>query len=119
MWLSNVARDIWRSLVTTFAPRRRIRSYPALVVSAAAPRLEDVQNDTVYIVETDGRRRWAMMCCPCGCKEVITLSLQQIHDPYWKLLPSANGLATLRPSIWRREGCRSHFWVRDGQVHWA
>ncbi|WP_425373246.1 DUF6527 family protein, partial [Klebsiella pneumoniae] len=29
------------------------------------------------------------------------------------------GRPTLYPSIWRTTGCRSHFWVRIGRIHWC
>jgi len=62
---------------------------------------------------------WALFRCPCGCNDVITLSLQKIHDPSWTVFETANGRPTVYPSIWRNQGCHSHFWIEDGKVYWA
>lgn len=60
----------------------------------------------------------AVMMCPCGCGEVIELSLSSASKTYWILVIEA-GRPTLHPSVWRNTGCRSHFWVRRGRVHWV
>ncbi|UUZ74032.1 hypothetical protein LP415_03550 [Polaromonas sp. P1(28)-8] len=57
--------------------------------------------------------------CPCGCGETIELALLQGVKPRWNLTTSHDGLPTLHPSVWRRSGCRSHFWLRNGLVHWC
>jgi hypothetical protein len=40
-------------------------------------------------------------------------------DPHWTLSVDASGRPTLRPSVWRTTGCKSHFWIRNGQTVWA
>ncbi|WP_425525696.1 DUF6527 family protein [Xanthomonas campestris] len=58
------------------------------------------------------------MMCPCGCGEVIELSLSPESRNFWKLAVEA-GRPTLHPSVWRKTGCGSHFWVRRGRVQWV
>ena len=58
---------------------------------------------------------FAAFCCPCGCKDVIRLSLIEKDKPSWSVTLGKGGDATLEPSIWRRQGCRSHFWIVDGR----
>lgn len=58
------------------------------------------------------------LVCPCGCGDVISLRLSGRRSPRWHLR-RADGPATLVPSIWRKGGCRSHFILRDGRVHWC
>src|SRR5258708_27239156 len=56
----------------------------------------------------------AALLCPCGCKEIIQLSLLQEDSPRWKFNTDNRLLTTLEPSIWRTVGCRSHFFLRKG-----
>lgn len=60
----------------------------------------------------------AAMLCPCGCGEVIELNLLPKARPCWTVQEHPNGLVSLRPSVWRRQGCRSHFYLRRGQIEW-
>lgn len=62
---------------------------------------------------------WAMFKCPCGCGTVISLSLQRTHKPSWVVEKSKYGRPTLYPSVWQNKGCCSHFWIKDGRVHWC
>jgi hypothetical protein len=39
-------------------------------------------------------------------------------DPRWEVRATGD-LITLRPSVWRTKGCKSHFVLSDGRVHWA
>lgn len=57
--------------------------------------------------------------CPCGCRDLIQLSLLKEDSPRWDLFVDRNDEATLAPSIWRTRGCESHFIVRRGQVIWC
>lgn len=67
----------------------------------------------------DENQPWAVvMMCPCGCGEVIELSLSPASKTHWKLTLEG-GRPTLHPSVWRNIGCQSHFWVRRGRVHWV
>jgi hypothetical protein len=39
--------------------------------------------------------------------------------PRWDLKVDADQRPTLHPSVWVADGCRSHFWLRRGIVHWC
>ncbi|WP_407119579.1 DUF6527 family protein [Bradyrhizobium sp. LMG 9283] len=39
--------------------------------------------------------------------------------PRWDVVVDAEGRVSLHPSVWRRTGCRSHFWIRKGKVVWC
>jgi hypothetical protein len=85
-------------------------------------RVEDVPEDPApgvcYLVEDDGFLWAAALQCPCGCGESITLNLIG-QRPRWSAEVDASDLMTVRPSIWRTRGCRSHFWIRNGRIHWT
>ena len=62
---------------------------------------------------------YAVMTCPCGCGAPIRLNLRPEAEPRWRYTVQDSGAVTLSPSVWRREGCRSHFFVRHGRIEWC
>lgn len=75
---------------------------------------------TVYLISDAGSPPWAAaLLCPCGCREVIQLSLIAHDNPNWRVRIGAKGRVTLHPSIWRVRGCHSHFFVEGGRILWA
>jgi hypothetical protein len=58
----------------------------------------------------------AALVCPCGCKDVIQLSLLPNDSPKWTATSDRKGMPTLSPSVWRTTGCRSHFFLRQGSI---
>jgi hypothetical protein len=83
------------------------------------PRNEEIEENIFYFVFFNNRPKWVLFLCPCGCKEVVTLSLQKSHYPHWILKKSRNKRPTLSPSVWRDIGCMSHFWMEDGRIYWC
>lgn len=73
---------------------------------------------TIYIVGQDGYSEHISMLCPCGCADVVHLNLLPDERPVWKIENHSAGTITLHPSIWRKVGCKSHYWIRQGQVEW-
>src|SRR5947207_15952273 len=69
-----------------------------------------VEIGTMVVVGVDVAQ-WCEFLCPCGCGEVVRLNLLRSRGPAWRLALNAAGLPTLRPSVIRRSGCRSHFLV--------
>ncbi|MGZ3720724.1 MAG: DUF6527 family protein [Bdellovibrionota bacterium] len=56
------------------------------------------------------------MLCPCGCQEVIQLSLLEDDSPRWAFSVTSKGRISVTPSVWRVRGCKSHFFVTDGAI---
>lgn len=74
----------------------------------------------VYLIGDNPDHPWcAALLCPCGCKADIRLSLIPTDEPRWRVSPSPSDSVTIRPSIWRTKGCRSHFYVFKGRIVWA
>lgn len=68
----------------------------------------------------DGGEDWSIaMRCPCGCGQKLELPLILEATPRWDLQVDANGRPSLTPSVWLRDNCRSHFFLRRGKVKWA
>jgi hypothetical protein len=61
----------------------------------------------------------ASFICPCGCKETIHLNLLTDERPCWEVHFFAKNKVTLHPSIWRKVGCKSHFWLQEGHIIWV
>ncbi|CQR44875.1 hypothetical protein THICB3560240 [Thiomonas sp. CB3] len=116
-------RERFKRFAATLSKGRGNRSpqvvFRKVVVTETPPSVTTVMANTFYVVAPQSMVKWTMFSCPCGCGEVITLSLQRIHNPTWNLEMTKSGRASLHPSVWRTTGCRSHFWIKDGQVFWA
>jgi hypothetical protein len=57
--------------------------------------------------------------CPCGCHTDIFLNLLKDAKPIWRFHISKKNKITITPSIWRKVGCKSHFFIRKGKIEWA
>ncbi|WP_416234146.1 DUF6527 family protein [Marinobacter sp. JSM 1782161] len=79
---------------------------------------KQVPKGRIVLLEDDGFYAVAFLC-PCGCGESIELMVMDGVNPRWSIEIDKRGKPTLSPSIWRTAGCRSHFWVRHGQVVWC
>ncbi|MHA6933590.1 DUF6527 family protein [Ralstonia pseudosolanacearum] len=68
----------------------------------------------------EGGEEWCIaMRCPCGCGQRVELPLLEEVSPHWRLSVDKKGRPTLSPSIWLRDGCCSHFFVRGGKIVWV
>jgi hypothetical protein len=74
--------------------------------------------DLVLLTEDDEPWSVAMMC-PCGCGQRVELPLLLGVYPRWSLTIDELRRPTLEPSIWLREGCQAHYFVRLGKVVWV
>ena len=72
------------------------------------------------VLARDGNEDWCVgMKCPCGCGRTIELLLIPEAKPRWSLSLDAAGLPSLSPSVFLRDGCRAHVWLRGGRVTWT
>jgi hypothetical protein len=80
---------------------------------------EQLRKRFVYVLGSNNDP-WALaFMCPCGCNEVIQLNLLKEAKPKWEYEINSAGNITIRPSIWRRTGCKSHFFIKNGRIIWA
>ena len=73
----------------------------------------------LYVIEDTGKPWAAAMDCPCGCGNALHMNLLLDTKPVWSLKINSRGAPTLAPSVWRREGCCSHFVLRNGHIKWV
>lgn len=100
----------------TFQSRQRRASLKGVVPSHSDAIARVVEPGDIALVKR-GVVRSAVMRCPDGCGEVITLNLDPRTDKAWRLYQSPDGL-TLFPSVWRTTGCQSHFVLWNDILYW-
>ena len=83
------------------------------------PSPADMRPGELVIVRDGGHAKWACMRCPCGCGADIKLSLNPSRRPRWSVERDWLWRPSVTPSVHRKEGCGSHFWVRCGRVDWC
>lgn len=98
---------------------RRVFRYTTLLRGKDVEDLPDhLKSGVVYIVG-DGEYLWfAAMICPCGCGVTLQMNLMPHSRPRWDVIKHKDGSVTLNPSVLRLTGCRSHFFLRRGQINW-
>ena len=75
--------------------------------------------ERLYVAGEDGYAWSATMLCPCGCGKVLEMNLLSDAQPCWTFTESAEGLATLHPSVLLKTDCGAHFWLQKGKVRWV
>lgn len=106
-------RRLWLQIKERFAPTRRIQIVNDDCLPTKLPRRD-------LILVKDGAVDWCVgMLCPCGCGQRVELPLLPEAKPKWKIQIDSNDRPTLQPSVWLRDGCRSHYFVRNGRIVWV
>lgn len=88
-----------------------------------------------YLLENAGAPWCAVFLCPCGCGDPVWLNLAEGVRPKWTvnkypIKKSAVGPSVfsgddssmsfdLSPSVHRSVGCKSHFFLKAGEVEWC
>lgn len=109
----NIFQRFWQWL---FPKKTKPRSLQ--IIECDTP--PDVIEGRDLILAREDGDDWAVaFLCPCGCNDRLELALIPEVHPKWKLTLNDEGHPTLHPSVWRQNGCRSHFWVRGGLIIWC
>lgn len=99
----------------------RIVARPRFVIRVTdrQPGAKHMLANEVVVVRGAHGPKWACLLCPCGSGEVVRLALDRDTHPLWSLEIDFLGRPTLHPSVWQRERCRCHFWIRRGEIAWC
>lgn len=109
----NIFQRLWRWLFSKKPKPRHVR----FIDGDTPPSV--IEGRDLVVAREDGEDWAVAFLCPCGCGDRLELALIPEACPNWKLSVSSNNLPTLHPSVWRKNGCRSHFWLREGLVVWC
>lgn len=123
MWLAKRIKRYWMSLgegLLPIAVKVGAVRQPELVIAEVDdnPGPAIMANNVLYKVQHEEWPKWADFKCPCGCGDVISISIAEGRNS-WKLKRDFWGRPSLHPSVWRKAACKSHFWVRKGKIHWC
>jgi hypothetical protein len=103
----------WRRIVAALTPRRSL----VVVEGDMLPNRLPLWN---LVTARDGDEEWSVgLRCPCGCGQRLEMMLLKGVKPRWDISVNPKGHVSLHPSVWLREGCRSHFWVKAGKIVWC
>jgi len=80
---------------------------------------DKIKPGIIYLYNKENAE-WAWFRCPCGCGTIIVLRIENPKQsfPSW-ILTVNNNLVTFSPSIQQLNGCKSHFFIREGKVIWC
>ena len=78
-----------------------------------------ISDNTIFIIQDGNEPELLAFKCPCGCNENILLNLLKDAKPQWRFRINHNDMINIYPSIWRKRGCKSHFFIKNGIVEWA
>jgi hypothetical protein len=103
----------WRNALARFEPRRRLIVVEGDSLPGRMPRRH-------LVLAREYGEDWCVgMHCPCRCGAIIELLVIKEANPRWDIVTDGKGHPYLSPSVWRKTGCRSHFWVRRGRIEWC
>lgn len=115
--IRNILFRTWRWIVGWFRAEPPPLFTMCYIESDELP--DEIPEKTLVVAREDGDLWSAGMICPCGCKRRIELMLLPGVKPRWDLHVDSAGAPTLSPSVWAADGCRSHFWLRRGEISWC
>lgn len=113
--LAGNVRTGWDNVLSFLLPRRKL--VRLRIVEGAFPK--QLKPNLLYVLTEDGEPWQAAMICPCGCGVTLDMNLLTDERPCWRYSANKHGGASLEPSVWRKIGCKSHFWLRGGKVIWS
>lgn len=98
-----------------------LRQRPALLVAKAndVPARDTLRHGEAVLVSSGRTAKWLSLPCPCGCGVPYLLSLSPSRRPRWSVSTDWLARPTVTPSVRRLDGCRSHFWIASGEIHWC
>lgn len=118
--LSNFFRNIFRfrdKKKTTFKTDR-VNIYIAQYM-LSRPDKNKIKDNVVYIIGENNNYWLAMFKCPCGCNDIIQLNLLNDSSPSWKISSKPYSKISIKPSIERVVGCKSHFTLTKGRIEYV
>ncbi|MGC4041995.1 MAG: DUF6527 family protein [Flavobacterium sp.] len=107
---------VWSSKPQTVLPPETTSFYH---VEVAEDLPEIMADNSIFVIQDGNEPELLAFKCPCGCQENILLNLLGDTSPQWHFRVTDHGIINVHPSIWRTVGCKSHFWIIEGNVKWV
>lgn len=79
---------------------------------------EYLKGSGTAVLVNRGVLRSLVIACPDGCGDILTINLDKRSGPAWRFYNDERGVS-LYPSVWRDNGCRSHFIVWRSHIYWC
>lgn len=101
-----------------WAARHRLVSRPRFLCRqvSEAPLDDDLDSGLIYSEVRGGYPKWAHLQCPrCGDH----IQLQTASGSDWMISIDWLNRPTIHPSVWERDNCGAHFFVRRGMLIWC
>lgn len=98
------------------SPARKVRWRGIGEYRDEAETLLERQGDVAGVMR--GRPRSLLIACPDGCGDTLVINLDPRAGKAWQL-DQRRGAISLYPSVWREDGCRSHFILWRDHLLWA
>ncbi len=70
------------------------------------------------VLVSRGVPRSLVIACPDGCGDTLTINLDGRSGPAWRFYRNRRGMS-LYPSVWRDNGCHSHFIIWQSRIYWC
>lgn len=111
---------IARAICRWFTKRKRYRK---IEIKDDVPPVGNTNSSTIALYRKNGQFSWARFKCPCGCGQMITISLSPYFMPFWNVQvhkQNCRNTVTFHPSIWiSMPNCSAHFYIRNNKVYWV
>ena len=79
-----------------------------------------VEPHVVYVCGEEGNIWCVVFRCPCGCEHDMHIPVgPDWPQPRWDMTIGGDKRVTLSPSLRRTSGCKSHFFMRNGEIEWC
>ena len=106
-------RRAWQRLLAAITSDRK------LIVIEGDSLPEHLPRRDLILARESGEDWCVGLRCPCGCGKRLEMMVLEAVRPRWDVVMDERCRPTLHPSVWVREGCRSHFWIRRGKIIWC
>jgi hypothetical protein len=77
-----------------------------------------IDSKFIYIVREGTEPETLVFECPCGCGAPVYLNLLKDTTPHWTYEIERKTI-TIFPSVVRKKGCQSHYWIKKGKIIWV
>lgn len=80
---------------------------------------EKLDKKKVYLIGKQESPWLAVMACPCNCNATLHMNLRKSQRPCWTVNIDKNGAVSFSPSLWKKDGCKCHFFLKNGLIKWV